>query len=263
MVNGILQDIFKSTIYEVAVLKKKVPQAELAERAKQQVPPLNMAVALQKKEVALIAEVKRASPSRGDIRADLDPAALVQTYVNSGAAAISVLTEPRYFKGSREDLLIARKAAGNSIPLLRKDFIFDIYQLYESRAYGADCVLLIVALLGTTNLMELLYWSKELGMTCLVEVHNEKELETALICKAPIIGINNRDLSTFEVDLNTTLRLKPLVPQGKIVVSESGIKSREDVQKLSRCGVNAILVGESLVSSGDVARKIKELLWSE
>jgi indole-3-glycerol phosphate synthase len=156
-----------------------------------------------------------------------------------------------------------KKTVGEKIPILRKDFIFEEYQIYESRAYGADCLLLIVAVLEPSQLAELLSLSHQLGMHCLVEVHSKEELEIAINCGTRIVGINNRDLRTFQVDLNTTLRLKPLIPPGYIVVSESGIKKREDVAGLARCGVNAILVGETLVTAGDTAAKMKELMWSE
>jgi len=259
----ILDDIVRDKKIELEKLKQEIPLPELQKKVERQIPPLNMVAALSKEKIALIAEIKRASPSRGMIQEELDPVRQAQTYVDSGAAAISVLTESRYFKGSLEDLATVKKTVGEKIPILRKDFIFEEYQIYESRAYGADCLLLIAAVLEPSQLAELLFLSHQLRMTCLVEVHNEEEIKRAVDCGAYIIGINNRDLRTFYVDLNTTLRLKPFIPLGHIVVSESGIKNREDVVRLARCGVNAILVGETLVSAGDTAVKMKELLWSE
>ena len=186
---------------------------------------------------------------------------MAQTYAQNGAAAISVLTEERYFQGTLEELsTISEELQGGKIPLLRKDFIFDPYQIHESRAFGADALLLIIAILSSAQLTELLWLSHNLGMQCLVEVHNQAELESALLSGAHIIGINNRDLKTFTIDLATTKRLRPLVPPDRIVVSESGIENRGDVQMLREWGVDAILVGEALVAAGDVARKMKELL---
>jgi len=169
-----------------------------------------------------------------------------------------VLTEENYFKGSIDYLAAIREVV--RLPLLRKDFIFDPYQVYESRAYGADALLLIAAILSRPQLEELLSLSHSLGLRCLVEVHKENEVERAVRSKARIIGINNRDLDTFNVDINTTRRLRPLIPKEKIVVSESGVKSRKDIEKLRKWGVNAILVGEALVTAGDVLTKMKELL---
>ncbi|MDH4368160.1 MAG: indole-3-glycerol phosphate synthase TrpC, partial [Dehalococcoidia bacterium] len=204
------------------------------------------------------AEVKQASPSRGVLNAQLNHTELAQTYAESGAAAISVLTEKNYFMGRIEHLAAIKEVVG--VPLLRKDFIFDHYQIYESRAYGADALLLIAATLNQGQLKELVSLSRNLGLGCLVEVHNESEIERAMFSEAEIIGINNRDLNTFAVDINTTHRLRPLVPKGKILVSESGIRSRRDMEKLGKWGVDAVLVGEALVTAGDVRAKIKELL---
>jgi indole-3-glycerol phosphate synthase len=169
-----------------------------------------------------------------------------------------VLTEANYFQGSIEHLAAVREVV--KLPLLRKDFIFTPYQIYESRAYGADALLLIAAILSQREIEQLLSLSHSLGLRCLVEVHNEVELEKALQSSAKVIGINNRDLKTFKVDLNTTHRLRPLIPQAQVVVSESGIKSRSDVEKLKKWGVNAILVGEALVTASDVLTKIRELI---
>lgn len=238
--------------------KKVLPLSCLKERIARQRPPLDFASALVGDHIRLIAEVKQASPSRGVLNPNLNPTKLAKTYAEGGAAAISVLTEENYFKGSIDYLAAIREVV--RLPLLRKDFIFDPYQVYESRAYGADALLLIAAILSRPQLEELLSLSHSLGLRCLVEVHKENEVERAVRSKARIIGINNRDLDTFNVDINTTRRLRPLIPKEKIVVSESGVKSRKDIEKLRKWGVNAILVGEALVTAGDVLTKMKELL---
>jgi len=253
----ILDDIVEAKKEELAKRKQTMPLAKLEPSSSKK----DFASALRGEGVRLIAEVKKASPSRGLLCQDFDPLRLAQTYADNGAAAISVLTEERYFQGSLEHLAAIKGMLNQrEIPLLRKDFIFDSYQVYESRAYGADALLLIVAILSNEQLQELLSLSHSLGLQCLVEVHNEAELEAALLNGAKIIGINNRDLGTFSVDLAVTKRLRPLVPSDKIVVSESGIKDRADVQMLREWEVDAILVGEALVAADDVATKIREFL---
>jgi indole-3-glycerol phosphate synthase len=239
--------------------KRELPLAELQRMASQQSPTLNMASVLRGDGIRLIAEVKKASPSRGLIRSDFNPVEIAEIYAGNGAAAISILTEARHFQGSLDHLKNIRKVLTDK-PLLRKDFIVDPYQVYESRAYGADSLLLIVALLSLETLKELLRLSHELNMTCLVEVHSEAEVEIALKSEAGIIGINNRDLNTFDVDIATTERLIPLIPKERIVVSESGIKSRDDIEKLRRSGIDAVLIGEYLMSAPDVGARIRELL---
>ncbi len=257
----ILDQIVSNNLEELKARKRSLPLAELQRMALEQPPPLDFASALRGDRLQLIAEVKKASPSRGIIRSDFDPVAIAQTYANNGASAISVLTETGYFQGSLNHLKSIGDTLGNKrLPLLRKDFIHDPYQVYESRAYGADSLLLIVAILNAEKLKELLGLSHELGMSCLVEIHNEAELEIALGSQSRIIGINNRDLNTFTVDLTTTERLRPLIPQDRIVVSESGIKDRSDMEKLRKWGVDAVLIGESLMSAPDIAAKMKELL---
>jgi indole-3-glycerol phosphate synthase len=253
----ILDEIVTAKADELTRRKQTMPLARLEERIGEQ--KLDFAAALKGDDVRLIAEVKKASPSRGVIDPNLDPIKLAQIYTKNGAAAISVLTEERYFEGSLEHLA-AIKEELDKIPLLRKDFIFDPYQVYESRAYGADAVLLIVAILNKSQLAELLSLSHELGMKCLVEVHDEAELERALTSGSQIIGINNRDLKTFAIDLETTKRLRPLIPHDRIVVSESGIRDRGDVQKLRQWGVDAMLIGEALVAADNVAKKVRELI---
>lgn len=257
----ILHQIVADNLRELEARKRSFPLEELKRVALEQPPPLDLASALRGDHIQLIAEVKRASPSKGIIHPDFDPVEIAQTYARNGASAISVLTEARYFQGSLNHLKDIINALGHKRPpLLRKDFIRDPYQVYESRAYGADSLLLIVAILTPKMLEELHGLSHELGMSCLVEVHNEAELEIALNSRARVIGINNRDLSTFVVDLATTERLRPLIPPDRTVVSESGIKNRRDMKKLKKWGVDAVLIGESLVSAPDIAAKMKELL---
>ncbi len=257
----ILEQIVADNQLELEDRKRRVPLEELKRVALAQPPPLDFASALCGERIQLIAEVKKASPSKGIIRHDFNPVEISQTYASNGASAISVLTEATYFKGSLSHLRDIRDALGNKrLPLLRKDFICDPYQVYESRAYGADSLLLIVAILKPEKLEELLILSHELGMSALVEVHNRAELEIALKSGARIIGINNRDLKTFSVDLTTTQRLRPLIPRDRRVVSESGIKDRSDMEKLKKWGVDAVLIGESLMSAPDIAAKMKELL---
>jgi indole-3-glycerol phosphate synthase len=205
----------------------------------------------------MIAEVKRASPSKGDIRPNLDVAAVVSAYEQAGARAISILTEERHFKGSLMDLRQARQASG--LPLLRKDFIIDPYQVWEAAEAGADAILLIVAALKLKQLKELYDEATAAGLECLFEVHKRDELKTALAAGAALVGINNRDLKTFKVNLETTLNLIEFVPKMVPVVSESGIKSSNDVARLAQAGVAAILVGEVLMLSQDPGEKVREL----
>ena len=257
----ILDKIVADVKIDLAGKKKLVPMAELINRASVQPPPLDFAAALRGNKVRLIAEVKKASPSKGIICQDFNPVNIAKTYADNGAAAISVLTEPKHFLGSLDYLRDIKNAlAAKPLPLLRKDFIFDPYQIYEARAYGADSVLLIVAILSPAQLAELLQLSRQLGMMNLVEVHNPAETDIAVKSGAPVIGINNRDLNTFKVDLKTTSTLRPLIPSGRLVVSESGIKTRKDMQQLQEWGVNAALVGEALMTAPDIAAKMKELL---
>jgi len=243
---------------EVEQRKKALPLTRLQERIARQKPPLDLTSVLKGDHIRLIAEVKQASPSRGILHPNLNPVQLAETYAEGGAAAISVLTETDHFRGHIDDLEAIRQEV--QLPLLRKDFIFDPYQVYESRAYGADALLLITAILSQEQLKELLFLSHSLGLRCLVEVHNENEVEMALLSGAEIVGINNRDLNTFAVDINTTRRLRPLIPQQRIVVAESGIRSRSDVEKLEEWGIDAMLVGEALVTAHDVIAKIRELV---
>lgn len=256
-----LGEIVERTRASLEERKRRTPIAVLERMAQDRPAALDLALALSRRGVALIAEVKRASPSRGLIRDGFDVVVQARTYAANGAAAISVLTEETFFRGSLADL--AAVAGGLGVerpPLLRKDFIVDPYQVVESRAHGADSLLLIAAILPPSLLRELLDLSHGMGMRCLVEVHDEVELDTALRSDARIIGINNRDLRTFEVDLAVFERLRPLIPAGRLVVAESGIRERSDVERLARCGVDAVLVGEALMRSPDAGAKVRELL---
>jgi indole-3-glycerol phosphate synthase len=256
----ILDEIVAYTKKELEKKKEVFPLEELWKAAREQPAPLDFGLALSGDGISMIAEVKKASPSKGIIRADFHPVEIAHIYADNGAAAISVLTEPEYFQGSLDYLRDIKDSLGSRIPLLRKDFIFDPYQIYQARAYGADALLLIAAVLSLKQFSELLSLSHELGMKCLVEVHNRFELETALNNGAEIIGINNRDLATFDVDIDTTQRLRPLIPEDRIVVSESGIKTRQDMEKLKDWGVDAVLIGEVFMASADIAAAMKELL---
>jgi indole-3-glycerol phosphate synthase len=244
---------------ELEERQQAVPMSALNDAIKHKPAPVDLTTALSGEGLSLIAEVKRASPSKGMLNPDLDPVVLAKTYASCGAAAISVLTEENYFMGSRQDLEAVKNALPH-IPVLRKDFILKPYQVLEARAWGADAILLIVAILDDSELKELITVSHKLGMHCLVEVHNEAELNRALKGDAQLIGINNRNLQTMEVDINVTKELRPLVPPGRLVVSESGIKGREDIEKLKAWGVNAVLIGEALVTADDIPARIKELI---
>jgi indole-3-glycerol phosphate synthase len=256
---SILEAIVRDKRAEVDARRAAVSLTELERRCRDLAPPRDFAAALRPAAggVALIAEVKRASPSRGVLAAGLDPATLARTYAAGGAAAISVLTDRKYFHGSLDDLGAVRAAVAT--PLLRKDFTLDEYQLWESRAAGADAVLLIVAILEPARLGDLLHAAKGLGLAALVEVHSAGELDRALQVGASILGINNRDLTTFETRLETTLALAPTVPPGPVVVGESGYEHAEEVRRAVAAGVHAVLVGEALVRAADVQAKLREL----
>ncbi|MFQ5592558.1 MAG: indole-3-glycerol phosphate synthase TrpC [Anaerolineae bacterium] len=254
----ILDTIVAHKREELEALKSQQPPAEVRAAAGNAPPAGDFAAALAAPGVQLIAEIKRASPSKGVFRATLDPVALAETYVENGAGAISVLTDKRFFQGHLDDLRRVKRAYPD-VPVLRKDFVIDPYQVYQARAAGADAVLLIVAVLADDLLADLLILAHELGMDALVEVHNEDELNRALKTGPRVIGINNRDLRDFTVDLRTTERLRQLIPDGTIVVAESGIHTAADVQRLARAGVDAILVGEALVTAEDAAAKAQEL----
>ena len=256
----ILDEIIEAKRRELTRHKTELPFAELEEQVKKTSFPLNMSGALWGDKVRLIAECKKASPSKGVMAPNYDPVAMAKAYAENGAAAISVLTEADYFQGSLDHLRAVKEAVGPmGVPVLRKDFLFDPYQLYEARANGADSALLIVAALEEPLLRELMAVAQGIWIQPLVEVHSEQEMETALSCGAEIIGINHRDLKTFKVDTSLSLRLRPMVPQGRMVVAESGISTAEDVVPLKKAGINAILVGEAVMTSPDPAAKVREL----
>jgi len=212
----------------------------------------------RKGHINLIAEIKKSSPSKGIIRPNFDPVNIALTYQAAGAGAISVLTDERFFDGKLEYLKKIKERV--TIPILRKDFIIDEYQLYESAAAGADAVLLIAHILTQEELRKYMDITKALGMDALVEVHNEEEVEKALFINAPIIGINNRDLTTFNVDLSVSQRLIRIIPETKIIVSESGITSYEEVMFLKSLGVNAVLIGETFMCTENIGEKVRELM---
>ena len=234
-------------------------KTKIGERGK----PRDFKVAIQRLQgetIKLIAEIKKASPSGGVIRRDFNPVAIAKVYEENKVNAVSILTEEDYFQGNLSYLSKGRNVLTK--PLLRKDFIFDEYQIYESRAYEADAILLIAALLEKNQAVEYLQLAEELGMSVLFEIHDFKELEMALSADPKIIGINNRNLKTLNIDINTTFQLRREIPHGKIVVSESGIKTRGDVQRLSDGGIDAMLIGTSFMEAGDIGGKVEELLSS-
>ena len=257
----ILEKILSAKPDEIAKRKVSIPSSELEKLACSAPPARDFPGAISSASdgvIRLIGEFKRASPSQGVIRADLDPADVACRYAAAGAAAVSVLTDGPFFSGSLDDLRAVRNAV--DIPVLRKDFIIDPYQLLEARAAGADAVLLIVAALSGRKLGELQERARELGLSALVEVHDEADLGAALAVHPRMIGINNRDLRTFRVDFGTTFRLRPLIPSGIVVVSESGIRSRADAMRLQSAGVDAMLVGQFLMRQPDPGKAAAELL---
>jgi len=241
-----------------------VPYAEVERQAKAAPPPRGFAAALSAKAktgYALIAEIKKASPSAGLIRADFDPAKLAGAYQNAGAACLSVLTEEDHFQGSDAHLRAARGAA--SLPVIRKDFMLEPYQVAEARAIGGDCILLIMACLGDAQAAELEACAGEFKLDVLVEVHDEAELERALNLKSPLIGVNNRNLKTLKTDLATTERLARLLPAGRVLVAESGLKTPADLSRMARCGARRFLIGESLMKQSDVEAATRAILTPE
>ena len=261
----ILDAIMRYHREQLPKIMRATPMSDLRALATIAPEPVDFAAALQHDGVSLIAECKKASPSRGLMAPNYDAVRLAQAYVRAGASAISVLTDARHFQGSLEDLRDVREALdatrkGRNVPVLRKDFIFHEYQIYEARAAGSDAVLLIAAVLGSGELKDLLAVVHELGMNALVEVHRRDELEKVLPLNPRVVGVNNRDLQTFEVDFENTARLRDRIPGGIAVVAESGIRSGEDVQRLAQIGVDAILVGESLVRSRDPQAAAKTLV---
>ena len=256
----ILDEIMAYHREQLPKIKREVPLADLRAFAKVMSPTLDFYAALKASGVSLIAECKKASPSKGLMVRDYDPVQLAKTYVRAGARAISVLTDGRHFQGSLAHLRDVKEAV--AVPVLRKDFIFDPYQVYEARVAGADCILLIAAVLGDGDIKTLLNLAHDLGMNALVEVHTQVELERVLPLEPRIIGINNRNLQTFEVDFENTSRLRRLIPEHVVTVGESGLKTKEDVQKMAAIGVDAILVGETLVRSKDVYQTARSFVFA-
>jgi indole-3-glycerol phosphate synthase len=259
--NDILQQILRRKAEEIRERAEIVPLRELSARCDDLPPTRGFAAALQAKiaagRPAVIAEIKKASPSKGVIRPDFHPAAIAASYERGGAACLSVLTDVDFFQGSDAYLQQARAAC--SLPALRKDFTIDAYQVYEARVLGADCILLIVAAIGDAALAELSHLALDLGMDVLVEVHDIDELERALQVGAPLVGVNNRSLRTFEVSLDTTLALRAAVPPDRLLVTESGIATRDDVATMRAAGVDAFLVGESFMRAPDPGSELARM----
>lgn len=257
----ILDEIVEYKKEFVAAAKTKTPLGELREQLEEADPARDFRGALRQEGIRLIAEVKKASPSKGVMLDAMDPIGLASLYEHCGAACISVLTDEKYFQGSLKDFVQVRR--GVKSPCLRKEFVIDPYQIYESRAADADAILLIVRILSDEQLREYRELAESLGMAVLVETHDEDEIARALDTGAHIIGINNRDLATFDVDYKRTLELKRHVPGGVVLVSESGIHTRDQVEALDDGGIDAMLIGEAFVTSLDIASKVRELLGSD
>lgn len=257
----ILKRILRRKAEEIAERRERTPLGELSRAIQTAETPRGFIEALQARvaagRAAVIAEIKRASPSKGILRQSFEPAAIARSYQKGGAACLSVLTDVDFFQGADEYLVQARTAC--SLPVIRKDFFVDPYQVYEARMLGADCILLIVAALNDAMLMELLQLASHLRMDALVEVHDAEEMERALATPATLIGVNNRNLRTFETDLDTTLDLVPDFPAGRLLVTESGIHTRADVQMMRSKGVHAFLVGEAFMRAPDPGEKLAEL----
>ena len=261
----ILNRILARKAEEVAERQSRLPLAELAARITDLPETRGFAAAIEAKisagQPAVIAEVKKASPSKGVIRADFDPAAIAKSYAKGGAACLSVLTDSDFFQGSEAFLQQARDAC--TLPVLRKDFIIDPYQVHEARAIGADCVLLIVSALDDEVLLQLSLQAAELDLDVLCEVHDEEELERALALPVPLIGVNNRNLRNFETSLETSLRLQELMDYDRILVAETGIRTPEDVARLREGGINAFLVGEAFMRADDPGSELKRLFGTK
>lgn len=258
---NVLKKILRRKAEIVAERSEQLGLKAFSERVEHAPAPRGFLAALQREvdagQAGVIAEIKKASPSKGVLRAGLDVASIARSYQQAGATCLSVLTDEDFFQGADDDLPTARSTAG--LPALRKDFIIDAYQVYESRALGADCILLIVAALGDASLSELYILARELGMDVLVEVHSEAELERALALQPRLIGINNRDLHSFATDIKTTLRLRERVPSDVLLVTESGIFTAEEVEYMRTQGVHCFLVGEACMRMPDPGEKLQAL----
>ncbi len=262
----ILKKIIFRKLEEIQEGCEKIPLREMKQKALMMTtsPTRGFADALQAKldagKSAVIAEIKKASPSKGVLRDPFDPVEIAKSYEANGAACLSVLTDKDYFQGSNEYLQQVREAVG--LPIIRKDFIVDDYQVYEARVIGADCILLIAAAIGDAQMYELTETALQLGLDVLIEVHNEEELERALRLPLPMIGINNRDLHSFDVTLETTLKMLDKIPDDRIVITESGILSKEDVAKMREHHVNSFLVGEAFMRADNPGEKLAELFFN-
>ena len=258
---SILQKIKKYKIKEIQNLKEHFGTAHFEKKAMCSPPPLGFLNKLKKNKhpsINIIAEIKKASPSKGVICKDFYPIDIAESYEKCGASCLSILTDNPSFQGKKEDLIEVRKKS--KIPILRKDFIFDEIQVYESRSIGSDCILIIMAALSDNQASIIEKKAFELGMDVILEVHNQKELERALSLKSKLIGINNRDLNSFTTDLNTTLNLTKYIPKDYFVISESGIFTRNDIKFIMNCGINSFLIGENFMKSNDIKEEFLKLL---
>ena len=258
---NILQKIYQDKLIEVRNKKKQISAEELCSQCKK-AQPKDFIQALKQKiandQTAIIAEVKKASPSKGIIRADFDPIIIAKTYENNGATCISVLTDEKYFMGKNEYL---RQIHQNvNLPILRKDFIIDPYQVWESKSIGADCILLIMTMLDQNQAIELEQTAIDSNLSVLVEIHDEEDLQKALKLKSNLIGINNRNLKTFETTLEISKNLAPKIPQNKIIICESGINNKSDIIQMQKIGINSFLIGESLIRQSNIALALNKLL---
>jgi len=255
----ILSQIIEEKRKVVEEAKVRCPQDEIVGKLAKVSRPRRFAKEISKEHhINLIAEIKKASPSKGVLRKDFDPGKIASIYQVNGASALSVLTEEKFFLGNLAHIREVKEIT--NLPILRKDFIIDPYQVYESALYGAEAILLIADILSKEELKKFLSLSKKLKLDAVVEVHNEEDIKKALLADAKIIGINNRDLHTFKVDLDVTARLISAIPEDKIIISESGIRSHEDIMTLKSIGVRAVLIGEAFMTASDIETKIKELM---
>jgi len=257
----ILDEIIKVKRREVDCLKESTSLEALKKAVRDLPPPRNFRKAISDPECSIIAEVKRTSPSKGRIREDFDPLKIASIYEANGAAAISVLTDKEFFEGGNSYLSQIKEAV--SLPLLRKEFIIDPYQIYETRIIGGDAVLLIASLLEEKTLRQFINLAESIGLSPLVEIHSREELDKALAAGAEIIGINNRNLETFSTDLRTSMELVSSIPENKIMISESGVSTREDIEALMQKGIHTFLVGEALIKAPDIGKKLMKLLGGE